>query len=373
MCLEWPKSGLKVFRFAQSALILINIVMFIGGLVLFGISVWALSESRGFFSYGLYMTAASVLLLVSVILLFVSILGIIGAKNLVRPFIIVFIVFLSLLLILIAVMSTSALLFRDNLATAVRAQIYDSAREYFDNSFVQDSWDTLQRRFKCCGLVWPDNSSRRPYQVWETNSEFKKDNGPRVPESCCNTDMVALATTDYTQFRFKCQGSRQNIYLDDCYVKLKQFMRPRAEGIAFSGIILAAFAIVGILFAILLLKSMKLEFKHMMAARQSLSRSWTNSQNSSSSRSMGNTTATLHKSRRVAPSEAGNGHEAFFPWQQGAHVDKSYGRKIMVTDQHLVNQRAMDQGLRSVSDNLSNRAVRLQSHARMIHSRAPWQ
>lgn len=386
MGLEEPKTRRKVFRFAQSGLIVVNVIMFVGGIVLLGISVWALNESRGFFAYGLYMTAASVLLLISIIVLFVSLLGIIGAKNLVRSFITTFIIFQVILLLLIILMAAAALVFRDQLSTALRAQIYESAVEYFDSEFVTDSWDTLQKRFKCCGMVYPVGSfTVKPYQMWQVNALFMTSNGPRVPESCCNNDMITIAD-NYQQYRIQCQGNLQNIYEDDCYVKWKQFMEPRSEGIAFSGFVLALFAIIGIIFASLLFRSVQMEANDLKVVRESRR---THGQDER----LGNRTAIFKTSRRIAPvTKLPVIEDQDFSWKHGSvnsTPPKSFGRRILVTDQCLVNQRMRNEAknadtmqayqrmnadnFRTVGETLSNRALRLQTSAHHIQPRPPWQ
>lgn len=130
--------SLFVFQVSRFCLLVINAVMFVFGLILFCFALWALSEGRGFFSNGLYMTCATTGLILSVIVLFVSALGFIGAKRRVRAFIIVFICFLTLVLILIICVAATAWLFKDKMNDALRNELYYSTASYFDSAFVQE-------------------------------------------------------------------------------------------------------------------------------------------------------------------------------------------------------------------------------------------
>ena len=128
----------RVFHICQRGMFVVNGVLFISGFVLFGVSLWALSEGRGFLSGGLYMSSATLLLIISIVVLFVSTIGFMGAKRQVRSFIIVFLSFLSLLLMLIIAASTMAWAFKGRMGDAFRDEMYDSVKKYFDSAFVQE-------------------------------------------------------------------------------------------------------------------------------------------------------------------------------------------------------------------------------------------
>ena len=87
------------------------------------------------------------------------------------------------------------------------------------------------------------------------NPEFRKPNGPRVPESCCDESAVGKFA-NYNAFRMACQGRKYQIYREDCYFKLENSLWPRIDTISFAAVAMAIFAMMGILFCWILLKTM---------------------------------------------------------------------------------------------------------------------
>ena len=253
------KSSQSVCEISKSIVIFINGFMIVISLVIIALSIWALSESRGFFANGFYVTTGVFLLVSGIGCLIISTLAIKGVKYNIRKFITISISFFIFFLTLSAIALIISFIFRQQFKDGFREKLYESTRSYFDSYFVQYSWDILQSRFKCCGLIKTTNyytqTSFQPNLVWSmTNPEFRKPNGPRVPESCCD-DRALGRSANYNSFRMNCQGRKIQIYREDCYYKLESSLWPRIDVISFAAVAMTIITLIGIIFSYIILNS----------------------------------------------------------------------------------------------------------------------
>lgn len=243
---------------SRSIVIVINGFMVVISLVIIALSIWTLSESRGFFANGFYVTTGVFLLVSGVGCLIISILAIKGVKYNIRKFVTLSISFFIFFFTLSVIALIVSFIFRQQFKDGFREKLYESTRNYFDSYFTQYSWDILQSRFKCCGLLKSTNSytqtSFQPNMVWSmANPEFRKPNGPRVPESCCD-DRAIGRYGSYNSFRMSCQGRKIQIYREDCYYKLESSLLPRIDVISFAAVAMTIMTLVGIIFSYFTLK-----------------------------------------------------------------------------------------------------------------------
>lgn len=232
--------------------------------MLIGCSVWVLDEARGFIMNSFYSTSAILLTLSG---FFCIILGIAGCRSSYQEKanvpLLMFICGLCSLLLLLIVTQVLAFMFASGLHTQFREWIYKSAKKYFDSSLVQDSWDVLQSRLKCCGITAPGNTSTttgtsEASDVWQTNPGFRKENGPAVPESCCVSDLI-YSFENYRQFRYQCQGQKSIIYRADCYDRLQEFVGPKVQVIAMTSLSMTLMLMLAIVSALLVYQGMRVE------------------------------------------------------------------------------------------------------------------
>ena len=249
-----------LYNCSKSVVIFINGFMIIISLIIIALSIWMLSESRGFFVNGFYVTSGVFLLVSGIGCLIISALAIRGVKYNIRQFITLSISFFSFFLTLSLIALIISFIFRQQFKDDFREKLYESTRSYFDSYFIQYSWDILQSRFKCCGLLKSNaytQTSFQPNMVWSmTNPEFRKANGPRVPESCCDERAIGKFSS-YNSFRMNCQGRKSQIYREDCYYKLETNLWPRIDVISFAAIAMTIITLIGIIFSLIILSKSK--------------------------------------------------------------------------------------------------------------------
>lgn len=269
--MEDAKDRRKIYEVSKRIVTCVNVIMVIAGLILTGLSIWALTESRGFFANGLYLTTGIFLLISGVGCIAISGIGLAGAKSKIPGYLVLYISFMSFFLILILIAIITAFVLRAQFQSRMREKLFETAKRYYDSSLIQDSWDILQSRFQCCGLLRDEyDYNRLPYQMWSTNPEFRKTNGPRVPESCCDPRLTSNYNS-YGTFRVQCQGRRSIIFRDDCYTRLQSYLKPRIEAVGFTAVAMAILTATGVIFASLVYKAIDMEVKEDQSERKNRS------------------------------------------------------------------------------------------------------
>ncbi|KAI1280312.1 hypothetical protein HDE_13868 [Halotydeus destructor] len=236
--------------------------------------------------------------------------------------------FLALSFILIAISTGLAIIYRSRLGKTFRLQLVDSVKDYFEDEFTQDAWDSLQRGFKCCGLLAGDLDlyQRAPYMVWQHNEEFRKSSGPRVPESCCQPVGRPTGMT-YGQFRRECQGNLRFVYLDDCYIKVEQFIRPRALVAAILGVTLALMALLGVTCAALYATTMRVQVNDLRARQLTKGRAFRTQQIAADAiKSERSATATRPQNGAILPDGPSAG-------ATGPYRAEFYGRQNLASEE----------------------------------------
>jgi hypothetical protein len=251
----------RLLTYGRMILLVINACLLSGGLLLIGCSVWVLDEARGFVMNSFYSTSAILLTLSGLFCIILGMIGCSASQEKCTISLIMFICGLCLLLLLLLVTQVLAFIFSGALHTQFREWIHRSAKKYFQSNLVQDSWDVLQSRLRCCGITAPGNTTTgtsEASEVWQTNPEFRKENGPAVPESCCVSDLIS-SFQNYRQFRYQCQGQKSIIYRADCYERLLQFVKPKAQVIALTSLSMTLLLTMAIISALLVYQGMRIE------------------------------------------------------------------------------------------------------------------
>lgn len=252
----------RILRYGRPILLVINACLLIGGLVLLGCSVWVLDEARGFVMNSFYSTSAIMLTVSGFFMMTLGFIGCLGSHEKARVPLVIFIWGLSGAFLLLVTIQVIAFMFTTGFGADFRPWLYESTKLYFDSTLIQDSWDVLQSRLKCCGISktgtgeQDDKEETEPFTVWQTNPEFRKANGPTVPESCCVSDLIS-SFQNYRQFRFQCQGQKEIIHRADCYQKLQHFIRPKVQFVAFSSLVMSILLALAIVSAFLVYRAMQ--------------------------------------------------------------------------------------------------------------------
>ena len=240
---------MKLIRFCFFGM---NFVLLAAGIAVIGLSIWSFIEARGFVLNSLYVTTSILSILTGVSFIVLSVTALIGYKNHVRIFLQLYFLVVCCLTIVLITCVTCAFLFKNSLSTSFRNLMISSVKRYFTSKFVQDSWDTIQSRFKCCGIS-SEKGFEQAFDVWKQNPSFNRVGGPYIPESCCVQELIN-GFASYYDYLIQCQREYKFMFPDDCYDKLKEYVKPRTEGIAYSALTTIVICIVVVLLTWMVLK-----------------------------------------------------------------------------------------------------------------------
>ncbi|XP_035216777.1 CD151 antigen-like isoform X2 [Stegodyphus dumicola] len=221
------------------ALFIANCVILICGIAVFAVGVWTLAD-RSFMERllgtDLYVSSASILIATGVIVTIISFLGCFGALKEVKCMLLTFFIILFMIFIVMLVGGILGYVFRNEVEKQMHQEMLTTIPMYKNDTAVTDAWDAVQEYFKCCGLAVNYDQS---YEIWrKKNREFTE---KRVPVSCCKEK-------DESSIR-NCQFSndRTNVYTDDCYEKMKDFVKDHALILGGIGIGISCVLIVGMM------------------------------------------------------------------------------------------------------------------------------
>ncbi|GJQ71401.1 hypothetical protein Trydic_g11128 [Trypoxylus dichotomus] len=174
-----------------------------------------------------YFSPSALLVAVGVIIFFVSLFGCVGAIKGSTCLVNIYGVFLILLLILEVSAAIAAYAMRGTVSDYIKAAMKDTMGHYFDRRYVQEAWDALQCRLRCCGIF--------SHLDWEfKNSPF---NDTLSPDSCFNS-----------------HGER---FQPGCYQQLVYTVSESALLVGTAAICVAFVQALGIIFAFMLAKSIR--------------------------------------------------------------------------------------------------------------------
>ncbi|KAI2796532.1 hypothetical protein BLOT_015739 [Blomia tropicalis] len=235
--------GIKFSMFAA------NCIIFIGGLVVFAIGVWTLVD-RSFMERllgsNLYVTSASLLIAAGIIVAFISFLGSLGAYKEIRFMLLIFFVLLFLIFILMLLGGILGYVFRNQVDGRMQREMTITISYYGNDTAITDAWDSVQRNFRCCGIAV---ENRPGYTIYTRNNQyFKTSTRRKVPRSCC------IYPRDENSVE-SCMNEPSNskyTFHDDCYVRMKNFVKGHALLVGGIGIGIACVLIIGMVLSMAL-------------------------------------------------------------------------------------------------------------------------
>ncbi|XP_053200947.1 CD151 antigen-like isoform X1 [Panonychus citri] len=231
------------------AMLIANGVIFIGGITVFSIGVWTLSD-KSFMERLLgtrsYVASASILIGTGLVVAIISFLGSIGAWREIRCMLITFFFILAMIFLTMLAGGILGYIFRSEVDERMHSEMVMTIRLYGNDSKVTESWDAVQRNFNCCGVI-PNignrnNRDQKAYKIWLRNFNFRL-SGPQVPESCCKNPLDV-------QQRKACQRDKleeRYVFMDDCYEKMKDFVKAHALLVGGIGIGIAVLLVFGMI------------------------------------------------------------------------------------------------------------------------------
>ncbi|XP_015928367.1 CD151 antigen isoform X2 [Parasteatoda tepidariorum] len=227
-------------KVVKYALFLANCVILICGIAVFAVGIWTIAD-RSFMERllgtDLYLSSAIILIATGVIVTIISFLGCFGAIKEVKCMLLTFFIILFMIFIIMLVGGILGYVFRNEVEKQMNQEMIMSIPLYRNETAVTDAWDSVQEYFKCCGMIQEQDAS---YEIWsKKNKEFS--GNKRVPESCCRQK-------DQSSIR-NCQISPWggDAFTEDCYMKMKDFVKDHALILGGIGIGISCVLIVGMM------------------------------------------------------------------------------------------------------------------------------
>lgn len=226
-------------KVVKYALFLANCIILICGISVFAVGVWTLAD-RAFMERllgsDLYVSSASILIATGVIVTLISFLGCFGAIKEIKCMLLTFFIILFMIFIIMLVGGIIGYVFRNEVEKSMHQEMVTSVTNYGEETAVTDAWDAVQEYFKCCGIVVNYEPN---YSIWR-KSKWLETNGKTVPDSCCRSKEAEQISV--------CQRDPQNqAYQQDCYLKMKDFVKDHALVLGGIGIGISCVLIVGMM------------------------------------------------------------------------------------------------------------------------------
>lgn len=119
-----------------------------GGLVVFSIGVWTLSDKsfmERLLGSNLYVASAAILIATGVVVTIISFLGTLGAYREIKCMLLTFFVILLIIFIVMLVGGILGYIFRSEVDERMHTEMVNSVKSYKEDSKVTDAWDSVQR------------------------------------------------------------------------------------------------------------------------------------------------------------------------------------------------------------------------------------
>ncbi|XP_050310213.1 leukocyte surface antigen CD53-like [Anthonomus grandis grandis] len=189
------------------------------------------------FVYPIYGSILIALIVVGVAIFLVSFFGCCGALKENHCMIITFSVLLSIIMVAELTVGVISFIKRNEVGTMLDKQLNSTLYEYYSKGGPGETWDIAQHELNCCGIRGPSD--------WQ-----KVNPNGTLPHTCCpnaNQEDVCKINTDN--------------YTDSCYEKLTQLFVQYALVIGVVGLCIAAFEILGVMFACALAMHIRKEYE----------------------------------------------------------------------------------------------------------------
>lgn len=225
------------------SLFLSNFLIFIGGVVVAGLAIWALTEKvprvGELIGNDLLTGAIYVLLVGGIIVALIAFFGCIGASREVKCMLVTYFIIVFLLFVIMLIGGILGYVFRGKLLDTVHREMSNSMKFYDRNTAIHEAWDTTQQTLHCCGV----NS----FRDWDNN-------GYVTPKSCCREIQPGEL--------FDCNRgpdtmTQANAYLEGCLNRTEIYMKKHAAVLGGAGIAVAVLMFFGMVFSCALFKMIK--------------------------------------------------------------------------------------------------------------------
>ncbi|XP_077474135.1 tetraspanin-4 [Stigmatopora argus] len=202
-----------------------NLIFWLGGCGLFGVGVWLSFTQAEFSSLPLSfpsLSAANLLLVAGGITMVTGFLGCLGALKEQRCLLFMFFVILLLLVLTEVGLALVVHIFRDQLDSTAQGDLKKGMKNYESEPGLKESWDNLQKMFKCCGVT----NETDWYEVL---------NGT-LPSSCCSARIDQCT-----------EG-----WIEPCYQKARDWLLDNIPSVLVFGVCIGVIQILALVFSMLM-------------------------------------------------------------------------------------------------------------------------
>ncbi|KAL1489893.1 hypothetical protein ABEB36_013821 [Hypothenemus hampei] len=208
--------------FMKYSLFVVNLIIFIGGVVAAGIGIWTLTDqsfANELLGTNLYSGSAYVLLITGLSVIFISCLGCLGSIKEVRCMLVIYFTALFLIFVTMLIGGIIGYVFKGKVEKTIRLGMERSMSDYGGNRRITEAWDETQIKLKCCGVY--------SYADWRD----------KIPESCCKRTSSGQPI-NCRQIEVK---NEFIMHTQGCLTFTKDFVKTHATIIGSAGVVVACF------------------------------------------------------------------------------------------------------------------------------------
>lgn len=228
-----------------------NLVIFLGGIILVGVGIWTLqnkSFAEDLLRNTLYLNTARVITAVGCLTMIVAVFGLYAAQKEAKALHLTYFVFISVLLLVLAIGAVLAYVFREQVDVTMMAEMISDVR-YYDpatpDSPVTWAWDATQSQLECCGMMTAQVNVS--WEIWRYSPALHPSASDTwsVPSSCCQQQLTCSTLS----------SNITNIYTKDCYVEVRQFVTEHSAVMGGVAIGIVCVQALGVISSLVLFKS----------------------------------------------------------------------------------------------------------------------
>lgn len=231
--------GMKCVKFL---VFIFNFLFWIAGIALIGLGIFVqIQLNKSIVIYNASSSGAPiVLIVVGVVIFVVSFFGCCGAWKENYCMVTTFAVLLTLIFLVEVAAAIAAYVFKDQAKAAFDDAFIDSMKKYDSSSEMKQAIDDLQQLFKCCGA----NKTSDWASVMPFNGTLD------LPDSCCINQTKGCGKGQDIP-------TSTTIHKDGCVKGIKDWFDKNLKIIAGVAIGIAAFEVLGIIFACCLMRGIR--------------------------------------------------------------------------------------------------------------------
>ncbi|KAL8565352.1 hypothetical protein ACOMHN_029047 [Nucella lapillus] len=235
---------------ARLILIIFNFIFWLSGAAILGVGIWILVDPNLEDKIELVHTtdqeyfkqAAYLLLAFGAFIFLVGFSGCCGAIRNSKCLLGLYIFFLVVVFAGELAAGILAAIYKDEIKEDINKGLAQSIKDEYLK--VPDSWDNVQKEFKCCGAEEAKDYTNSTWVQLTNRTDIL------IPESCCTT------TNDVIDDKAKCQAMVSDYYTDGCKEKLMRWVDSHSIILIGVGCGIAALQIIGLVLAICLCRNL---------------------------------------------------------------------------------------------------------------------